>query len=343
MAEKSQRSYLSRRARNQLKHAENGNPRSQKTDKDWEAEFALLDIWVNEKHECPKRNSKNTEEKKFATWVNHVQQLSPLVNEVPLWPRVKSLLVPFSSQYGDEKRCDEPPLPLPKDSLNSCDPPPSTKRPRRIIFARPDVDATPSFLENKNQFNEEDQRLYERLREAAFKPPDLSCCRARVYNGAQQCRKKPVVDNQWCELHADPRLRMKHGVQGNPIPPPQLHNRICAAIQARKLANLLWYSRDHMWTIVKKSSNADGLCQLSDDEYIDALYETHKYFVKHISARRRRMKLTPKTGPQYRRAWHRRRITWARYDVSNIITMISSCPYCKRMACLLKLLPNDNL
>ena len=41
-------------------------------------------------------------------------------------------------------------------------------------------------------------------------------------------------------------------MQGDPVPRAELHQRICAALNARKLNNLQLYSRDHMWTVVKE-------------------------------------------------------------------------------------------
>ena len=59
--QKSERSYLSRRARNQLKHAENGNPRGEKSASDWEVEFETLEPWVKNHNRWPQRQSNDSE------------------------------------------------------------------------------------------------------------------------------------------------------------------------------------------------------------------------------------------------------------------------------------------
>ena len=89
-----------------------------------------------------------------------------------------------------------------------------------------------------------------------------------------------ISNDKFCN-HA--HLRLKHGVQGNPVPPVDLHLRFMAAVKARKNNTLLWYSRDHMWTLVKNMNDVDSVGDLSDEQYMDVLHEANRYFMLKVA------------------------------------------------------------
>ena len=112
-----------------------------------------------------------------------------------------------------------------------------------------------------------------------------------------QCRCKPLRNHEFCRLHFRQRLRLKFGIQGNPLPQGALHKQILREIRRRESTSLQWYSRDHMWTLAEKMPHVQCLADLSDEEYMDALYTTDFYHRKHARLRKD-MKLECYKGPQ---------------------------------------------
>ena len=74
--------YLSRRERNRLKHAENGNPpkkvaragRRGASTQDVEAQVARLVAWCAERGRLPRQRSDDLLERQLERWVSHFQQ-----------------------------------------------------------------------------------------------------------------------------------------------------------------------------------------------------------------------------------------------------------------------------
>ena len=142
-----------------------------------------------------------------------------------------------------------------------------------------------------------DRSLYDRLLAQALRAIDTAYCQARVKNGLCQCRRKVFQNQEFCQLHFRQRLRLKHGVQGNPLPQGELHKRLLQEIRRRANTRLEWYSRDYMWTLATQLEHVNCLDDLSDDQYMDALKETNIYYRSNAGLRRR-MHLEKHQGPQ---------------------------------------------
>ena len=131
-------SYLSRRARNKLKHAEKGNPRASKSAADWEREFLLLETWVRANNRCPQRKSKDEEEKHLAVWVMNVHNRNPVVHGHPLQEKVHQML----SNLGPPLATNDVPLVQTGNTAEN-EMPPQKKRSHRRQQQRMQVNLTP--------------------------------------------------------------------------------------------------------------------------------------------------------------------------------------------------------
>ena len=114
--------------------------------------------------------------------------------------------------------------------------------------------------------------------------------------GAHQCTNKPLQDNPFCKRHQDPNLRMKHGMQGNLLNPLELERRLRAALKHETQDKLTWYSRAYMWQEADKLK-LNSVDEMTDDQYTEALRNTHMYYNKH-PAQRHQFKLEAGMGPQ---------------------------------------------
>ena len=164
---------------------------------------------------------------------------------------------------------------------------------------------THSFGELHDQFlnslDESSRAMARTLLEKAMTPPDPGFCRARVYAGAAQCRRKPLSGTHFCREHSRVDLRAKHGLQGNPLPLPDLHARILALVKkvtkaSTQHSGFKWYSRHRLW-LFAESLGLSGIAALSDDEFLRGLETVSTYFTKHAPLRQN-LQLHPFAGPQ---------------------------------------------
>ena len=141
----------------------------------------------------------------------------------------------------------------------------------------------------------------EALLRQALSPPNPGFCKARVYAGACQCSRKPLWGQDFCREHAQPQLRAKHGVQGNPLPLPHLHARVTAKLRhfhatQERSSGYKWFSRHRLWLFAEGLGLA-GVADLADADYLRGLRSVHEFFTRHASARHQ-LDLVPFAGPQ---------------------------------------------
>eukprot|EP00975_Prorocentrum_lima_P049851 10430381-Prorocentrum_lima.AAC.1 len=76
-------------------------------------------------------------------------------------------------------------------------------------------------------------------------------------------------------------LRLKHGVQGNPVPLAELQKRVLLQVKRKfRSSDLLWYSRAKLWCIAD-ALGLDAVANMSDEQYEDALLQIHDYYGKN--------------------------------------------------------------